>query len=85
MKVMYTNADQFRNKLSEFHVRVKNEMPHIIGVCEVKLKNNISPLLASEFSMDDLNYEMILCNVEEKTEEVWYCILPGVLQREKLK
>ena len=40
-------------------------MPHVVGIAEVKPKNNRYQILASEFALNGLNYNMISKNVEE--------------------
>ena len=35
----YTNADQLHNKLDELKVRIRDTLPKVIGVIEVKPKN----------------------------------------------
>jgi hypothetical protein len=40
LKCFYTNADQLFNKLPELMVRTRDNKPDIIGITEVKNKNN---------------------------------------------
>ena len=56
---MYTNADQFSNKITELELRVEKHMPHVIGVTEVKPKNSRYNMNEAEFSLEDVgNYKM---------------------------
>ena len=51
---MYTNADQFRRKFSEFTVRITKEQPMLIGITEVKPKNSTDKLFPAEFPIDHI-------------------------------
>ena len=52
LNCIYTNADQFRNKLNELKVRIRDNLPKIIGITEVKPKNSQYKLNPAEFSLD---------------------------------
>lgn len=43
MRILYTNADQLANKLTELKSRAEIEKPHIIIITEVNYKRNIHP------------------------------------------
>ena len=44
IKVLYTNADQLTNKIELLRSRCKHEEPNVIGINEVKPKNNRYPV-----------------------------------------
>ena len=61
----YTNADQFRNKFTEFQVRIRDTKPTIIGITEVKAKNSKFLINPAEFTMDWSNeYDMFCMNID---------------------
>ena len=46
---------------------VTNEEPNVIGINEVKPKNNRYPVNPAEFNLEDLNYDMFENNIETDT------------------
>ena len=62
IKVLYTNANQLTNKIELLRSRCKHEEPTVIGINEVKHKNNRYPVNAAEFKLEDLNYDMFKKN-----------------------
>ena len=46
LRILYTNADQLPNKLTELKARIEVENPHIIVVTEVNHKRNTKPDIA---------------------------------------
>lgn len=61
----YTNADQFRNKMNEFQVRIRDIKPKIIGISEVKAKNSSRAIQPQEFKLDWIkNYNMFYLNLD---------------------
>ncbi len=48
IKMLYTNADQLRNKMYEFKALVTNINPDIIGVTEIRPKRTTFTLNPSE-------------------------------------
>ena len=64
LNVMYTNADQLRNKLQELNAYTQNSesIPDIIAITEVKPKNNKYPVLPSEYNME--NYVLYQHNID---------------------
>jgi len=65
LKCIYTNADQLRNKMSEFQIRIRDQKPMIIGVTEVKAKNSKTKPLPTEYKMEWSNeYNMFHINLE---------------------
>jgi len=65
MNVMYTNADVLTNKMDLLKTRCLAEMPHIVGVNEVKPKNMKTKLYSAEFNLEDIGFDMFPNNVEE--------------------
>ena len=66
LKVMYTNADQLPNKIDLMKNRCMVEVPHVIGINELKPKNAMFKPFAAEFNMEELNYRMFPNNIEEE-------------------
>ena len=65
LSCFYTNADQFRNKFSEFQIRIRDSKPLIIGITEVKPKNSQYRYSPAEFSMDWCDdYNMFSLNID---------------------
>ncbi len=65
LPVMYSNADSLRNKLTEFHLRVQEKKPKIIGINEVKPKNSSNTLNEAEFNLDAVgDYDITPLNVD---------------------
>ena len=61
----YTNADQLHNKLDELKVRIRDTLPKVIGVTEVKPKNCRYPIAKAEFSLDEIDkYQMFTKNID---------------------
>ena len=52
MKVLYTNADQFKNKINEMEQRIILENPEIIGINEVKPKTKKVQYNPAEYDVD---------------------------------
>ena len=52
MNILYTNADQLKNKLNELNARIKDNIPNIIGITEVKNKNKQSEIVLAEYTLD---------------------------------
>ena len=50
-KCMYTNADSLLNKFEEFKTIIKNAKPLVIGITEIKPKNNRFPITSPEISL----------------------------------
>ena len=64
IKILYTNADQLRNKLEEMQDRIKINEPDLIAINEVKPKANAEYTLA-EFNIDPTEkYEVMSNNIE---------------------
>ena len=55
LNIMYTNADQLRNKIQELKAYTKNSefIPDISAITEVKPKNNRYPVLPSEYNIEN--------------------------------
>ena len=69
---MYTDADQPKNKLSEMKVRISNSMPSIIGVTEVKHKNNQMEIKEPEYWLSEVgNYDMFCTDIENDKRRGW--------------
>lgn len=66
LKVMYTNADVLTNKIDLLRARCRLELAKIIGINEVKPKNQRFKVFPAEFNLEDLNLEMFSNNVEEE-------------------
>ncbi len=64
---MYTNADCLKNKLNEFKVRLSDCNPDIICINEVKPKHMKDKLTESEFSLQNIGYNMFPLNIENDT------------------
>ena len=66
LNIMYTNADQLRNKIQELKAYTQNSefIPDIIAITEVKPKNNRYPVLPSEYNIE--NYALYQDNVDNK-------------------
>ena len=67
IKVMYTNADVLTNKTDLLQSGCKAEMPHIIGINEVKPNNQRYKLFSAEFNLEELGFDMFPNNIEEDT------------------
>ena len=68
LSVFYTNADQFRNKFNEFQLRVRDTRPMVIGITEVKAKNNVNIPNPAEYTMDwSEDYNMFHVNIDNCT------------------
>ena len=65
IKVMYTNADVLTNKLDLLKARCQIESPQIVGVNEVKPKNQRYKVLPAEFNMKELGFDMFENNIIE--------------------
>ena len=61
VKCLYTNADSLMNKIDELKVLVRDEKPHIIGICEVKPKNCRYSITDAELQLD--GYDMFHTNL----------------------
>ena len=66
LNVMYTNADVLTNKIDLLKTRCLAELPHIVGVNEVKPKNMKNKLYAAEFNLDEIGFDMFDNNIEEE-------------------
>ena len=65
LQVFYTNADQLKNKLNELNTRLAKSLPDIIGITEVKNKNNFQNIKTAEYTLDvSNNYNIFQKNVE---------------------
>ena len=65
LKCIYTNADQLRNKLSEFQIRIRDQKPMIVGITEVKAKNCTTRPLPTEYKLEwSSDYTMFHANLE---------------------
>ncbi|CAC5371801.1 unnamed protein product [Mytilus coruscus] len=68
LSCIYTNADQLFNKLPELIVRTRDDKPKIIGITEVKPKNNRYQPGISEYSLADVSdYKMFGKNLDNDT------------------
>ena len=68
----YTNADQFRNKFSEFQIRIRDSKPLVIGITEVKPKNSLYKYSPAEFTMDWCDgYNMFSLNIDNDIGRGW--------------
>ena len=75
LKCFYTNADQLFNKLPELMVRTRDNKPDIIGITEVKNKNNPQNPSIAEYSIGEVGkYQMFAKNIDRGKVEVFYCI-----------
>jgi hypothetical protein len=64
LKCFYTNADQLKNKMQELETRLRNRLPHIIGITEVKPKNSKYVMSPSEFILDQVSdYNLFSTNI----------------------
>ena len=65
LKCFYTNADQLFNKLPELMVRTRDNKPDIIGITEVKNKNNRQNPSIAEYSIGEVGkYQMFAKNID---------------------
>ena len=65
LKCTHTNADQLRNKMTELETRLREFLPHIIGITEVKPKNISSNVCEAEFNLSNVgNYYMFSRNLD---------------------
>ena len=56
---------QLHNKLDELKVRIRDTLPKVIGVTEVKPKNCRYPIAKAEFSLDEIDkYQMFTKNID---------------------
>ncbi|CAG2256668.1 unnamed protein product [Mytilus edulis] len=68
LSCIYTNADQLFNKLPELIVRTRDDKPKIIGITEVKPKNNRYKPGISEYSLAEVSdYNMFGKNLDVDT------------------
>ena len=68
LNCIYTNADQLFNKLPELIVRTRDDKPKIIGITEVKPKNNRYKPGISEYSLAEVSdYNMFGKNLDVDT------------------
>ncbi|CAG2202747.1 unnamed protein product [Mytilus edulis] len=68
LSCIYTNADQLFNKLPELTVRTRDDKPKIIGITEVKPKNNRYKPGISEYSLAEVSdYNMFGKNLDVDT------------------
>ena len=59
LKCLYTNADQFTNKITELIVRARDKKLDIIEITEVKPKNSRYKPHLAEYSLTEVgNYKM---------------------------
>ncbi|CAC5386629.1 unnamed protein product [Mytilus coruscus] len=65
LSCIYTNADQLFNKLPELIVRTRDDKPKIIGITEVKPKNNRYKPGISEYSLADVSDYNMFGNLQE--------------------
>jgi hypothetical protein len=66
LKCFYTNADQLKNKMTEFQIRVGEWMPHIIGITEVKPKSSLCVMNSAEFILEEVGeYDIHSKNIGE--------------------
>ena len=67
LKFFYTNADQLFNKLPELMVRTRDNKPDIIGITEVKNKNNRQNPSIAEYSIGEVGkYQMFAKNIDRE-------------------
>jgi hypothetical protein len=66
LKCLYTNADQFTNKITELIVRARDKKLDIIEITEVKPKNSRYKPHLAEYSLTEVgNYKMFGKNLEK--------------------
>ena len=86
LKCIYTNADQLRNKFSEFQIRIRDQKPMIIGVTEVKAKNSKTKPSPSEYKMEwSTEYNMFHANLENNEGRGLIMYVHNSLQASELK
>jgi endonuclease/exonuclease/phosphatase family metal-dependent hydrolase len=65
MRVLYTNADQLKNKLTELEIRVEELQPWIIAITEVKPKHSRYNTSEGEYMLEKQpNYNVYSKNVD---------------------
>ena len=84
LKCMYTNADSLKNKLNEFTVRVSDYNPDIICVNEVKPKHMKDKLTESEFSLNDIGYNMFPLNIDNNIGRGMLVYTKSTLKAERI-
>ena len=62
LRCFYTNVDSLPNKFDEFETIIKENLPLVCGVTEIKPKNNRYSLNVNEFNLD--GYNVHSCNVD---------------------
>jgi len=86
LKCIYTNADQLRNKFSEFQIRIRDQKPMIIGVTEVKAKNSKTKPSPSEYKMEwSTEYNMFHANLNNNEGRGLIMYVHNSLQASELK
>ena len=62
LKMLYTNADQLTaEKKEELLEKISNEKPHVVAICEMKLKNNIRQRTIEDYAIT--GYTMFQTNL----------------------
>ena len=69
MRVLYSNVDSFLNKKDEFLIRITKEKPDIIGLTEIRAKNE--RYAAKDVEYEIPHYDMFL-NEEPKRGTAMY-------------
>ena len=86
IKCIYTNADQLRNKLSEFQIRIRDQKHTIVGVTEVKAKNSKTKPLPSEYKMEwSSDYNIFHANLESNEGRGLIMYIHNSLQASEIK
>lgn len=68
LRCCYTNADQLKNKLDELEIRMREFLPDIIGITEVKPKNSQNPPVLAEYNLNSAgNFSMFNMNIGNNT------------------
>ena len=65
LSILYTNANQLKNKMNELNIRINDNMPNIIGITEVKNKNKQQNIKLAEYSL----HATEKCNIISKSIE----------------
>ena len=64
---LYTNADQFKNKMTELEMRTQDHTPMIMGITEVKPKNTRCKSKVAEYTLTTTNnHDIFQKNIENE-------------------